>query len=167
MGGGGAILCAYVHSHHKKLLHIRNRRCGCVGGVRVVRYAVVTAQDVADARDDGAVREDSSLPADAGAVNQPQPETQPDPDGDVVPEEPAQDEGTPTGDGSDTHGTVYSQSPLVVDLKSTSDSGSDTTDNITSNTNLTFTVTGSRPFGGNDPLNDEDQLYIYVQEQTV
>ena len=155
---------------------IRTIKSYCIYGIAVAVVSAVfvsfgmpfvTAQDVADARDDGAVREDSSLPADAGAVNQPQP----DPDGDVVPEdgaapeEPAQDEGTPTGDGSDTHGTVYSQSPLVVDLKSTSDSGSDTTDNITSNTNLTFTVTGSRPFGGNDPLNDEDQLYIMYKNK--
>ena len=74
---------------------------------------------------------------------------------DPVRNEPKSPEG-----GSDTYATQFSETPLVVDLKASSDSGSSNTDDITKNTTLTFTVTGSRPYGGDSVIDNEDNLLI-------
>ena len=75
---------------------------------------------------------------------------------DIIRNEP-----TPHESGSDIYASQTSNTPLVVALKASSDSGSSTGDNVTKNTNLSFTVTGDRPYGGNDfQGGDEDQLSI-------
>ena len=53
------------------------------------------------------------------------------------------------------------QGALTLALKSTSDSGSSTSDNITNNTTLTFTVSNSRAFGDTSSDTGPEILVIY------
>ncbi len=98
-------------------------------------------------------------------------EETPEPTAEPAPEQPQpqaqQQQQVQLPDDDDTAGTQAYTAPtgaLTLDLKTDSDSGSSTTDDITKNTSLTFTVSSGANFGGTDSSNASTVGMIYKNE---
>ncbi len=100
--------------------------------------------------------EEAPEPTAEPAPEQPQPQTQ-------------QQQQVQLPDDDDTADTQAQTPPtgaLTLDLKAGSDSGSNTADNITKNTSLTFTISSSTSFGGTNTADDGTNIAIIYKNSS-